>query len=331
METQDKKVLIVDDEAGLRRSLHVGLLQHGYAPDDAEDGLSALARIESSYHDVKPYSFVVADINLPDINGLKLLEVIKSRYPDLPVVLMSGYGTDATPAEVQRRRGDGYLCKPFVVDELTRVLAQAGSDKATVVEPSEGNVDADSASGYALIKLMAGADRVALFRQLYFFDHVLYCDAVRDRYALVLLLNGPTAADLDKVIASVRTLEGVVEVDFMPVARPSIDEGIRGFIAEYEKQHSVSLEDGKAMRTADAMLAYVLLEVAKERFNQTYPVLYFMDSVVSCDTIKGSSDLMLLLEAPSFRELDRIVQDEIRSVPGIMRARLLPIINMFEM
>ena len=73
MNIEEKKVLIVDDEAGIRHNLHVGLTQHGFSIDDAEDGFSALSQIESSYHKGTLYNFVITDIILPDINGLKLL------------------------------------------------------------------------------------------------------------------------------------------------------------------------------------------------------------------------------------------------------------------
>ena len=122
MNIEEKKVLIVDDEAGIRHNLHVGLTQHGFSIDDAEDGFSALSQIESSYHKGTLYNFVITDIILPDINGLKLLQVIKSKYPNFPVIIITGYGNEVTPDEVTARNGDGYLAKSFLTDDLAKKL-----------------------------------------------------------------------------------------------------------------------------------------------------------------------------------------------------------------
>ncbi len=71
MNLEEKKVLIVDDEAGIRRNLHFGLTQHGFSIDDAEDGLSALSQIESSYHKGTPYNFVITDMVLAGYQWIK--------------------------------------------------------------------------------------------------------------------------------------------------------------------------------------------------------------------------------------------------------------------
>ncbi|MGC4122966.1 MAG: response regulator [Myxococcales bacterium] len=84
MDTDHGKVLVIDDEAGLRRSLRFGLSQRGWAMDEVEEGLPALKLIERSYADGAPYQCVVADICLPDINGLKLVEIIESRSRRCP-------------------------------------------------------------------------------------------------------------------------------------------------------------------------------------------------------------------------------------------------------
>ena len=331
MNTEEKKVLIVDDEAGIRRNLHFGLTQHGFTIDDAEDGLSALAQIESSYHKGTPYSYVITDMVLPDINGLKLLEVIKSKYPTLPVIIITGYGTEVTADEVTARHGDGFLAKPFLADDLADVLGKVTPPKTeapqAIVEPALKT----SVSAYALIKVKAGGD-VKVFNKLYFMDNVLYCDAVRDAFDIVLLLNASTPAELDQIIQTkIKTLPEVEEVVYCPVAKPKLDAGIQDFINDYEKQKSLSPQGNKPKRVPYPLSAYVLIEVDKARFNEVYPKLYFLDNVVSCDTTKGKYDLILLIQSATFDEMQRLVREKIGSIDGILRTRLLNIMNLFEM
>src|SRR4030042_6488237 len=106
------RVVIVDDEASLRRQLSVGLVQSGFEVDDCEDGLSALHKIETARKNQTPYNYIITDIRLPDIIGLTLLQVIKSKYPDLPVVVISGYGDERTREEGKDFFGNAYLDKP---------------------------------------------------------------------------------------------------------------------------------------------------------------------------------------------------------------------------
>jgi CheY-like chemotaxis protein len=331
MNLEEKKVLIVDDEAGIRRNLHVGLTQHGFSTDDAEDGLSALAQIESSYHKGTPYSFVITDMVLPDINGLKLLEVIKSKYPNLPVIIISGYGTEITPDEVNARHGDGYLAKPFLVDELTDVLGKVAPPQMDSPQAIAEPALKTSVSAYALIKVKEGGD-VKVFNKLYFMDNVLYCDAVRNSYDIVLLLNAATPAELDHIIQTkIKTLPEVDEVVYCPIAKPKLESSIQDFINDYERQNSLSPQGNKPKRVPYPLSAYVLIEVEKSRFNEIYPRLYFLDNVVSCDTTKGKYDLILLIQSATFNEMERLVREKIGSIDGIVRTKLLNIMNLFEM
>ncbi len=269
MNLEEKKVLIVDDEAGIRRNLHFGLTQHGFSIDDAEDGLSALARIESSYHKGEPYSYVITDMVLPDINGLKLLEVIKSKYPTLPVIIITGYGTEVTADEVTARHGDGYLSKPFLADELADVLGKVVPPKMDAPQAVAEPALKTSVSAYAMIKVKEGGDVLGVFNKLYFMDNVLYCDAVRNSYDIVLLLNAATPAELENIIQTkIKTLADIDEVVYCPVAKPKLEAGIQDFINDYEKQKSLSPQGNKPKRVPYPLSAYVLIEVEKSRFNE---------------------------------------------------------------
>ena len=121
------KVLIVDDEVSIRHQLLVGLVQRGFEVEDCEDGFSALEKIEKAKHKGLPYNYIITDICLPDIDGLKLLELIKSKYPSLPVVVISGYGDKFTRENVEKQLGgSAYLDKPFEVERLESELKRIG-------------------------------------------------------------------------------------------------------------------------------------------------------------------------------------------------------------
>ncbi|HNU72346.1 MAG TPA: response regulator [Thermodesulfobacteriota bacterium] len=331
-QAQEKRVLIVDDEAGIRRNLNVGLAQHGFAIDDVEDGLSALRRIEASYQDGVPYNYVVVDMVLPDINGMKLLEIIKSKYPTLPVIVISGYGTEITPEEVMGRHGDGYLSKPFLADDLATIMGKVAPAAIEESVSVDETVQKTSASGYAMIRIKEGSDVLSVFRSLTYMENVIYCDAVRNFYDIVLLLNGESSASLENIVQTkIKPIADISEIDYCAVTKPKIEEGVQDFIDDYEKQNSLAQKGIKAKRLPQPLSAYLLVEVAENRLNEVFPRLYFLDGVVSCDAVKGKYDLIVLIQATTFKEMERFVREEIRPLDGVIRTKLLNIMNMFEM
>lgn len=81
----DKKILIVDDEPSIRFLLSTIVEQAGYTVDVAEDGFSALRKMQESKPDL-----VITDLRMPNMNGFELLSVIRSRFPEIPTVAVSG-------------------------------------------------------------------------------------------------------------------------------------------------------------------------------------------------------------------------------------------------
>jgi CheY-like chemotaxis protein len=115
-------VLVVDDEASVRRFAARVLREEGYDVHEATDGAEALALLERSIPDV---NLVVSDIVMPRLNGVELLQALSSARPALPVILMSGYGS-AQLAERGIPSPCGILSKPFppelLVSEVRRCI-----------------------------------------------------------------------------------------------------------------------------------------------------------------------------------------------------------------
>ena len=326
-----KKILLIDDEAGLRRNLQFSLMQNGFEVDDVETGIEGLKLLERQNAIGENYNYVVTDINLPDINGLKLLEIIKSKYKNMPVVIISGYGTDVTDNEVKNKKGSGYLSKPFMVDDLTKLLGEIipGNEGVLVDKKDE---ERNVSSAYAFLRLSEEADFQKIFRKLYFEDYVLYCDAVRDEYDIVLLLSANSKEDLDHFVdARLEKMQGVESVDFMSIQKPELDRDIESMIQSYQCVHGPNLDEDKDNSKDQSVSAYVFLEIEKDKFNEIYPQLYFMDDVISCDVTMNKYDIVLLIKGHNFVSLDELIQEKIWEIDGIIRARKVNIIEMFEM
>jgi two-component system response regulator AtoC len=118
-----KRVLIVDDESGMRHMLSVLLEREGYSIDTAEDGRQGLEKIKSNQYDL-----VLCDIRMPEMDGLTFLESTKNLNRLLPVIMMSAFGNVDTAIEAMKKGAYDYVSKPFKADEillrLQRLTAQ---------------------------------------------------------------------------------------------------------------------------------------------------------------------------------------------------------------
>jgi len=116
----ERTVLIVDDEAPVRRTLRLMLEDEGFLVLDAEGGREALARLQESGDRV---SCVLLDLTMPDMTGAETLERIRALRGDVPVIVTSGFAAADVIARFESRRPDGFLQKPFGFDDLMAALA----------------------------------------------------------------------------------------------------------------------------------------------------------------------------------------------------------------
>ncbi len=116
------RVLIIDDEAEIRRNLTVGLTQEDYTVVACPDGISAIHELNQAREKGLAYDYLVTDIFMPDIDGLKILKVIKNQYPDLPVLVITGFGDERLEITALSEHNTGYLDKPFEIPDLVEAL-----------------------------------------------------------------------------------------------------------------------------------------------------------------------------------------------------------------
>ncbi len=101
-------ILIIDDEANLRRSLALILQKAGYSVTSAASGQEAIQYLQSGAYDL---SFL--DLKMPDKNGLELLPELRKLYPDMPVLILTAHATLESAIEAVRRGARDYLIKPI--------------------------------------------------------------------------------------------------------------------------------------------------------------------------------------------------------------------------
>ena len=106
---QTAAILVVDDDAGMAGTLQEFLQREGYAAEVAQSAAEALAIYERN----PKIALALVDLIMPVTDGLALMGELHRRNPDLPVIIMTGYGTIETAVEAIKGGAEDYLTKPF--------------------------------------------------------------------------------------------------------------------------------------------------------------------------------------------------------------------------
>ena len=114
------RLLVVDDEPGMRSFLAWRLRARGLEVQLARDGQEALEQLER-----QPFDLVIADVTMPRLDGLALLEAIKLRHPTTEVILMTGFSTVEMAVNAMQLGAFNFLLKPFRLIVLLKAVDQA--------------------------------------------------------------------------------------------------------------------------------------------------------------------------------------------------------------
>jgi len=112
-----KRILIVDDNPNMSSLLSEMLEVFDYESVRASDGAQALNELEDG-----GFSMVITDMRMPNMSGMELIQEVKSLYPKLPVVLISGYSVAEMNSQTEPVKPDGFLGKPLMMSDIEKLL-----------------------------------------------------------------------------------------------------------------------------------------------------------------------------------------------------------------
>jgi two-component system response regulator AtoC len=114
------KVLVVDDEESVRQMLKDILEDNGHRVLLAENGRDALVKIETGHPDA-----VLLDIRMPEMDGLAVLDIVRNKGNNVPIILMTAFGTTEMAIQAMQMGAYDYIIKPFNIDELLLTVKKA--------------------------------------------------------------------------------------------------------------------------------------------------------------------------------------------------------------
>ena len=121
-EARGERIMVVDDERAIAKSARRLLEKMGFEAVEFISGSAALAVFEQNPNE---YQVVLTDISMPNFDGLELLQAVRKRRPDLPVILMSGAADRWNEEEAKSVGAAGWLAKPFEKGQLSEVIDKA--------------------------------------------------------------------------------------------------------------------------------------------------------------------------------------------------------------
>jgi DNA-binding NtrC family response regulator len=125
------KILIAEDEKAQRELLEGFLKKEGFSVEAASNGRQAIEKIERDFFDI-----AFLDYKMPELDGLQTLREIRKRFPDLPVVMMTAYGTVETAVASMKEGALDYLTKPIDLEELLLII-QKVLERSTLIRENK--------------------------------------------------------------------------------------------------------------------------------------------------------------------------------------------------
>jgi two-component system response regulator PilR (NtrC family) len=137
------KILVVDDDQGMREFMEIMLVQEGYDVTSIGEPVKAIDLCRKNAFDL-----IITDLKMPKISGLDFLKVIKDQRPDAIVILITGYASGETAIKAMKEGAYDYVEKGGSIEELKKVVRSALQKKGLIENNIEEKLPADTASSF---------------------------------------------------------------------------------------------------------------------------------------------------------------------------------------
>jgi two-component system response regulator PilR (NtrC family) len=117
--SESARILVIDDEESIRRTISITLEHAGYVVDTAENGKEAIEKSEENF-----YNLALIDIRLPDMEGTELLTALKETTPGMVKIILTGFPALENTVAAINKGVDAYLIKPVNTNELLRTIKE---------------------------------------------------------------------------------------------------------------------------------------------------------------------------------------------------------------
>jgi CheY-like chemotaxis protein/nitrate reductase NapAB chaperone NapD len=324
------RVLIIDDEAEIRRNLTIGLTQEGFTAVACPDGISAIHELNRAHDKGLTYDYLVTDIFMPDIDGLKILKVIKIQHPDLPVLVITGFGDESLKMTALSEYNTGYLDKPFEIPDLVKALedlSPGSTTEAAAETKTAGPALRESVSAYLTIRITDPARSMEIFNRLHGMEGVQKCEAVRGDFDIIVLAQGESEEEVKALFDRIGKMDGVEVASMSPVERPKLDRDVDDFVKIYSQAMKQPAQMKSAMQPGT--MSYIIVDIDPNAIQQIFTTVFFIDDVIFCDVIEDGKKLVGMITSEGVGRKSTTL-DKLKEIDGVLRVREATVIKLVE-
>lgn len=223
MAEQAIRILVADDEPGMRKSLADILIDEGYDVELAADGLEAVELCSR-----EPFDVVIMDVRMPGLNGVDAFRRIRTHRAGTRVILMSAFGVDDLKYRALDEGAVAFLDKPLDIDAVVHLIENATETAVLVVEPDEELRsqlhDSLKNNGYRVTGARSAHEALEFLEQI--------------RFDIILIdVELPTMNGLDLYLAikqltpaSLAVMISGVEQEFLKMAQNAVEQTAYAFV-----------------------------------------------------------------------------------------------------
>jgi DNA-binding NtrC family response regulator len=142
----NEKILILDDDAGIRQFLTIALKRDGYDAMSMASPGEGLKRLKEEKYDV-----AIVDLKMPEFDGITALKKMKGISPELSVIMITAFATIESAIEAMKKGAFDYITKPFKIDEIRLIIEKALKEKRLIQENKILNRELTARSGFSSI------------------------------------------------------------------------------------------------------------------------------------------------------------------------------------
>ncbi len=231
--SDQKKILIVDDQENMRHMLAVLLSDAGYRVDMADNGKQAYDRVQSTIYDV-----VLCDLKMPVLDGVGFLDAARDQLWDSTVIMMSAYGTVDTAVEAMKHGAYDYISKPFKTDEVLMALRKAEERESLKRENTWLKERIRQIQGDFTFGEMVGHSQAM--------QHVFNIAAKASQYDTTVLITGASGTGKELVARAVHSHGKCAQGAMVPVNCGAIPENLlESELFGYEKGAFTGAQNNK--------------------------------------------------------------------------------------
>ena len=314
------RVLVIHDEAVVRRKVASGLTQAGYDVTACPDGVCAIQELVSAREKEGLYTHLVTGIFLPDICGLEILKAARIRYPNLPALVVTRFGNEALKAAVLSERNAAYFDEPVEISDLVQALGELSPGTAAGQADSQTR---ESAGSYLAIRITEPSQSKEIFKELHGMNGVERCDAVRGDFDMIVVARGDSRKEIEQRIGALRGAEIVFSSE---VALHKFDPETDRFFRACSRK--IKARGAEETDRQIGRASYLFVDIDKNELPRIFMTVFFASEVVFCDVIDDGARLIgKIAEQGAVGATPRIIE-KLGRIDGVRRVREAAILQL---